>query len=910
MMKKLMLSLFVALMGSFCYAQNGLECVIVEEVDAGTAGPGLISYRVFVDLEPGFELQQLYGNSDDPLNISTTTTWFNDAAGASNGELMNAAFFLPPFDFVFPTFPFDSYISLGGASQTEWGVLNSDAPGGRLALGPVNAVSLLGGINVDENFGAAASTNSLVANEDGQYFTLTSNGDIAPDNRIYVGQFTTDGEFSFAINIQTRVIGTNDFFVINAAEAPCLNYPMAPPPPGCTDPLACNFDPLAGEDDDSCFFATSCDDGDACTTDSEDQCDPLDCTNTAIDCDDGDACTADSCDSETGCVNTTIDCDDGDACTTDSCDSAIGCVNTAIDCDDGDACTTDSCDSTTGCVNTAVDCDDNDACTTDSCDSTTGCVNTAIDCDDGDATTNDSCVNGTCINTPIGCVDDTSCDDEDACTTDICDAGVCVYSPIDCDDGDACTADACDPSDGCINTAIDCNDDDACTIDSCDSETGCVNTPINCDDNDPATTDSCVEGDCENVIITCDDNDACTTDTMNDGGECVFTDVDCDDGDACTTDSCDSETGCVYTDVNCDDEDACTIDSCDSETGCVNTPIDCDDNDPDTSDSCVDGECVNTTIGDCENVDPSMWGMGPWFPISQGIFVAESANDAVLAKGTGDLSVEIFEGECGELSIGSYNTVDEGIIERIVVGDLVAGQTYSYTISGGTNIMSKVKTYADSRLEDFDCNVEQALIDQIYALREETMYSNPAVQVTGFAFRFEDVNTEEVIELIDATVDGFYQQLVTIPQIQDGHTYSVTVKHRVIQIANATVSNLWSDYGSACTITVNDGDDFANDDDVDAANNTINLPLEVTIYPNPNNGDQVYLDFVNFNEIDSDVIVSIIDMYGKQIHMEQFTSSANDSKRVITFDQDLSAGMYFINLTVNDRVLTQKLVVQ
>jgi hypothetical protein len=121
MMKKLILSLFVALMGSFCYGQGGFEGVIVEEVDASFAGTGLTTYRMFIDLEPGFELQQLYGNTTNPLHISTTTTWFNDAAGSTSGELMNASFFSPPFDAIFPAFPYDSYVSLGGASQAEWG---------------------------------------------------------------------------------------------------------------------------------------------------------------------------------------------------------------------------------------------------------------------------------------------------------------------------------------------------------------------------------------------------------------------------------------------------------------------------------------------------------------------------------------------------------------------------------------------------------------------------------------------------------------------------------------------------------------------------------------------------------------------------------------------------------------------
>ncbi|MFT5228684.1 MAG: hypothetical protein ACI9EV_001835, partial [Urechidicola sp.] len=51
-MKNLILTLFVVLTGSLCFAQGGLEGVIVEQVDASASGPGNITYRVFIDLEP------------------------------------------------------------------------------------------------------------------------------------------------------------------------------------------------------------------------------------------------------------------------------------------------------------------------------------------------------------------------------------------------------------------------------------------------------------------------------------------------------------------------------------------------------------------------------------------------------------------------------------------------------------------------------------------------------------------------------------------------------------------------------------------------------------------------------------------------------------------------------------------
>jgi hypothetical protein len=55
--------------------------------------------------------------------------------------------------------------------------------------------------------------------------------------------------------------------------------------------------------------------------------DPENCGGCGISCDDGDACTTDTCSGGT-CVHTPLSCDDGNACTTDTCDPRIGCVHT------------------------------------------------------------------------------------------------------------------------------------------------------------------------------------------------------------------------------------------------------------------------------------------------------------------------------------------------------------------------------------------------------------------------------------------------------------------------------------------------------------------------------------------------------------------------------------------------------
>jgi hypothetical protein len=335
-------------------------------------------------------------------------------------------------------------------------------------------------------------------------------------------------------------------------------------------------------------------------------------------CDDGDPCNGlEVCDLSTGvCApGAPLSCDDDDACTTDSCDG--GCEHVPVSCADGNGCTIDTCDPVSGCTSVLDDCDDDDPCTEDGCSPNGGCWHSDITCADEDACTTDSCGADGCVYAPLDCGDGTPC------TIDACDSVLgCTYTDANCDDGEPCTQDGCSPNGGCLSWAITCEDEDPCTTDSCVGGQGCVFEPLSCPtDEDPCTDEICDgAGDCASVKVQCEDNDLCTTDTCDPlKGDCIFAAVDCEDGDMCTSDTCDAATGdCLWGAVECDDGLLCTTDACHSLTGtCVYTPVQCVDGDlcdgeescdPGTG-QCVDGEevlCVDNNSCDGMNLcDPS-----------------------------------------------------------------------------------------------------------------------------------------------------------------------------------------------------------------------------------------------------------------------------------------------------------------
>ena len=83
-------ALFLVLLLSFKgFTQDGLEGVIVEKfyvsTEADNAGKlysgdlpkGSVTYRIYVDLKPGFRFQAAYGSPQHPLVIESTKNFYN-----------------------------------------------------------------------------------------------------------------------------------------------------------------------------------------------------------------------------------------------------------------------------------------------------------------------------------------------------------------------------------------------------------------------------------------------------------------------------------------------------------------------------------------------------------------------------------------------------------------------------------------------------------------------------------------------------------------------------------------------------------------------------------------------------------------------------------------------------------------
>ncbi len=426
-----------------------------------------------------------------------------------------------------------------------------------------------------------------------------------------------------------------DFLIFaDCVTPPCTgNMEGSPIPegmvvPGCTDSFACNYDPLATEDDDSCEYTTclGCTDEAACNYDAEavyndGTCEYASCAVPG--CTNSNACNYDdeatendgSCEYSSclGCTDPSADNYDPTATLDDGSCTTLGCtIQTACNYDENATSYDGSCEFTScqGCMNEAA-CDyDPEATIAGTCDYLTcaGCTDAAADNFDEAATQDD----GSCIYTgcaiSFACNYDPQVNNPDASSCDFADYGFdCAGNCLNDSDGDGICDEfeiaGCTDSSACNYASDATDDDDSCTF----AEDG-----EDCSGNCLFDMDG--DGVCdEDEVIGCQDENACNYDlNATDAGDCAYADAgyDCDgnclndeDGDGLCdefevggcTDSC----ACNYDDSTTEDDGSCTY----AESG-----YDCDGNclfDEDNDQVCDQDEVTGCQDASACNYDSS-----------------------------------------------------------------------------------------------------------------------------------------------------------------------------------------------------------------------------------------------------------------------------------------------------------------
>lgn len=239
-----------ALLGPMIGCAQGIDSVFVEifNVRPSTVagGPDLTTYRIYVDLAEGYELQMVYGDQHHSMRIETTTEFFNSAKrSVKYGDRVDISA-LSDADAAL-----DSWLTIGAigrhhmgvprALDTDGSVLDDPAPAASAfnahenhplypSDGMIEVPAAIEIVNFKHEPGyLGESRGSLVETSDGAWAVLGGMRGATDMNICLLAQVSTTGTLSFKLNLQIKTPdhGPVKYVAANAREGEVLYEGLA-----------------------------------------------------------------------------------------------------------------------------------------------------------------------------------------------------------------------------------------------------------------------------------------------------------------------------------------------------------------------------------------------------------------------------------------------------------------------------------------------------------------------------------------------------------------------------------------------------------------------------------------------------------------------------------------------------------
>ena len=203
------------------------------------------------------------------------------------------------------------------------------------------------------------------------------------------------------------------------------------------------------------------------------------------------------------------------------------------------------------------------------------------------------------------------------------------------------------------------------------------------------------------------------------------------------------------------------------------------------------------------------------------------------------------------------------------------------------------------------------------------IYAQPAVRVVNGnnqvanAYLFEITNTANSYTRLIGTTSYtlVLGQWVTNPLLCGTHTYNVRVR------ASFDGGATYCAYGAVCTVGITNnlalpfcttpaGPMAGSDDRVFFDGDETSTEAVLTLWPNPNNGEQLYVSIDALNADVTTATVDIFDMVGHKVTTRTIAVNGTTLNTVIALDASMANGMYMVNVTAGDQSFIQRLVIQ
>ncbi len=334
----------------------------------------------------------------------------------------------------------------------------------------------------------------------------------------------------------------------------------------------------------------------------------------------------------------------------------------------------------------------------------------------------------------------------------------------------------------------------------------------------------------------------------------------------------------------------------------------CNDNDPNTTGDVIGAncQCHGTTSGGCtENLTLSVkldgsplqttWALYDATETSivlQGGFIASQANTTVnvpICVNVGCYHLRVSDSGNNGITNGGYILRDASN-RRIIDANGAFTTTSEINTNPNPNRSFCVPVSNLSMLANW--------CDRTNLLFQSPIYCNAQPGATGYQFWIYDPHgsyNRRVVKLTNSLVPSTL------------NTDPIPVNTNLNIRVRSLVGTNYGVFGPACRIRFipNGASGGGGRELIEEGNSIVTMAL----YPNPNRDGQVNLSMEGL-DVDGETMVDIdvYDMLGKRVHIERAIAAEGILNHAM--DLRLDEGMYMVNVTINGRLYTQRLVMQ
>ncbi|MBK6343552.1 MAG: T9SS type A sorting domain-containing protein [Flavobacteriales bacterium] len=175
------------------------------------------------------------------------------------------------------------------------------------------------------------------------------------------------------------------------------------------------------------------------------------------------------------------------------------------------------------------------------------------------------------------------------------------------------------------------------------------------------------------------------------------------------------------------------------------------------------------------------------------------------------------------------------------------------------------------------------------------------VNANRYQFRFRI--PAEFVTIVKTSATGKYW--VNTNGLTCGKTYEVDVRASFDN--GATWCHSSDPYGDICLLTTTCSFGMAEESSSSAAGQS---ERSVAMYPNPNNGDQLFVSLSNVEEGVESINVDIYDSFGKRVAQRTIRVQDGFVNTTIALNGELANGMYLVSIAAGSAIHTERLVIQ